>query len=307
MIISAFDEILFWDNIPFVLDFISEITEKYYPHDPKSYFEAKEKFYKRSIPTKQDFLKCIDDYVKNGTPKWVSGRNQNCDDLSVDQLHRAIAFSSPENGRKRAEQAQAIIDRSPEFWNAYSERALWKDDACVLELTVGAGLGTNCILQKMGPQNHYFGVDIDFVCAKTADALSRHYGVKGLGICASLWNLPFDDDTFDTVCSNAGLEECREISQIIYEASRVLKPHGKMVLHCLPPERSQWVKHFERYNIDTQTRKKLLRDLRIYESPEQIVELASACNLDLEYRFDDNVKGGIMVFEKKKSPRPCNC
>ena len=73
MIISAFDEILFWDNIPFILSLITEITEKHYPHDPRSYFEAKEEFYKRYIPTKRDFLKRIDFYVKNGTAKWVQG------------------------------------------------------------------------------------------------------------------------------------------------------------------------------------------------------------------------------------------
>lgn len=87
MIISAFDEILFWDNIPFILSLITEITEKHYPHDPRSYFEAKEEFYKRYIPTKRDFLKRIDFYVKNGTAKWVSGRNQSCDNLSPGQRY----------------------------------------------------------------------------------------------------------------------------------------------------------------------------------------------------------------------------
>ena len=299
MIISAFDEILFWDDIQIILDFISEITKKYYPHDSKSYFAAKEVFYEKTIPTKEDFLERINRYIKNGAPKWVSGRNQTCDDLSIEQLRKALLFSSAENGRKRAEQAQAVIDRDPAFWNTFSNKALWKDDASILELTIGAGLGTTCIMRKMRPENLYFGVDIDFVCTKTADALSRHFGVKGLGVCTSLWALPFDNEVFDTVCSNAGLEECREIQKIISEASRALKPRGKMVLRCLHPERTQWVKHFDRYNIDIPTRKRLLRDLRIYESPDQIIELSAVNNLNLEYRFDDDVKGSILVFEKQ--------
>lgn len=299
MIISAFDEILFWNDIHFILNFISEISKKYYPHDPKSYFEAKETFYKNLIPTKKDFLERINQYIKNGSPKWVSGRNQNCDDLSSDQLKKAILFSSAENGRKRAEQAQTIIVRDPDFWLLYSNNVIWKKDASILEMTVGAGLGTSCIMQKMGAENLYFGVDIDFVCAKTADALSRHFSVKGLGMCVSLWNLPFDDCVFDTVCSNAGLEECREIPKIIREASRVLKLGGKMVLHCLHPEKTQWVKYFKKYDIGIHDRKKLLHDLRIYESPDQVIELATENNLKLVSRFDDDAKGSILVFVKQ--------
>ena len=73
--------------------------------------------------------------------------------------------------------------------------------------------------------------------------------INGLGIATSLWHLPFEDNMFTSVCSNAGLEECREIPTIIQEAYRVLMPGGKIVLRCLNTDKTQSYARFEQYGF----------------------------------------------------------
>ena len=306
MILNLFDEILFWEDIKPVADFYDEVKRKYFPPgvffptDEQAYRAAWEDFYKTEIPTKEDFLRRCDIYVKKGGPVWIFGRSQSCDELSEVKFKKAILYSKTEHGKEIAESKKSMFEhRAPEFWSIYSENAVWKDDASILELTVGGGCGTTCVMSRMGPENVYCGIDIDFVCAKNADALARHFGINGLGLAASLWDIPFKDDTFDTVCSNQGLEELREIPTVMREAARVLKKHGKMVLHVRLLERTQSPRYFKRFGIDDRAEQiKLLRDLRLFESPEQVIELAAESGLRLEHRTDDVVWGSILVFEK---------
>jgi len=113
-------------------------------------------------------------------------------------------------------------------------------------------------------------VDIDFVCAKNADAIGRVYQKNALGLCASLWHLPFEDNLFDVVCSHFGLDECREIPTILDEATRVLKPGGKLVLVS---RHTAWFRRhtiFETYGIDEAQARNLMQQVRLYADFEQL-------------------------------------
>lgn len=92
MVINAIDEVLFWEDISAVTKKIEELTKKYYPNDSQSYFEEKESFLRKTIPTKSDFLRRIEHYEKYGSPTWIAGRNPCCDDLGLvlaEQRHDA--------------------------------------------------------------------------------------------------------------------------------------------------------------------------------------------------------------------------
>ena len=41
----------------------------------------------------------------------------------------------------------------------------------------------------MKPEDLYIGVDIDFLCVKNADAITKYLGINGVGIATSLWNI----------------------------------------------------------------------------------------------------------------------
>ncbi len=299
MILNALDEVLFWEDIPVLKDFIHQNMSKYYPHDPEQFHLEKAMFLKNHIPNKETFISKLVHYSKSGTATWVSGRSGLSDDMDSNSMVKAIKYSSQiENGRKKALQASRWQKSNPDFWNFYSSNVLHSISNHILELTVGAGGGTNVVMSNMCECDYYMGVDIDFVCAKNADALAKYYEVNGLGIATTLWNLPFDNEMFTSVCTNAGLEECREIPTILAEASRVLAPKGRITIRCLRREKTPWYSYFEKYGFTTAEAKEWLCKVRLFSDVGQIKELLINNDLSLIYQKDDEKLGHIMVFEK---------
>ena len=140
--------------------------------------------------------------------------------------------------------------------------------------------------------------DIDFICAKNADAFANYYEVNGLGIATSLWNLPFNDQMFTSVCSNTGLEECREIPTIISEAYRVLIPGGRIVLRCIDADKAQGRNLFQTYGFSTEEMISMLKKVRLYSNVENVEELLLSCGFKMIARETDKDLGYIIVYEK---------
>lgn len=299
MILNALDEILFWDSIPLLKSFISENMHRHYPHNRDTFYEEKEAFLKQYIPDKETFLSKLAYYAQYGTAIWVSGRNRLSDDIDMHSMIKAIKTSSQiENGGKKAMQASKWQQTNPDFWDFYSRNVLHKKSNYILELTVGAGGGTNAVMAKMGDCDYYMGVDIDFVCAKNADALAKYYHINGLGIAMSLWNLPFEDEMFTSICTNAGLEECREIPTILAEAARVLAPGGRIIIRCLKSEKALWHSYFEKYGFTPSEIREWLRKVRLFSDVNQVKELLINNGLSLVCQKDSENMGHIIVFEK---------
>lgn len=298
MIINALDEILFWNDIEKIKNKINDLDEKYYPDDPEVWYREKKKFIRQEIPNKKEFEKRLEYYAANGKPVWIASRNSSCDDLSLESVRKAVTSSSSfQKGLELAENCTAICAKNPEFWSCYVNNVLFQEKNNILELTIGAGLGTGALMSKMKSEDLYMGVDIDFICAKHADALSKCFNVNGLGIATNMWNMPFDNEVFSSVCSSFGLDECREVPNILKEAVRVLKPYGRMVLACRAPENS-WYSHLEDYGFDEDEITYWLKKVRLYSDPDQIDDLAYECGLNLIDRRHEDVRGTILVFEK---------
>ena len=130
-------------------------------------------------------------------------------------------------------------------------------------------------------------------------AIARYFDVNGLGIAASLWNLPFENEIFTVVCSNQGLEECREIPVIIEEAARVLKKKGRFVLHCVKSEKSLWHSYFTNYGFTNEETREWLRKVRLFSDVEQVIEVAKICGFQLIEQIQDAVRGYILTLEKQ--------
>lgn len=300
MVLNALDEVLFWDDIEVLRSFILENKSKYYPHNSKIFYEEKDKFLWQNIPTKEKFLSKLELYIEKGSPVWVSSKNNSCDDIDKTSLLKAISVSSKiENGAEKAMRASKWLNNALEFWDFYSSNVLCNDSNLILELTVGAGGGTNVIMKNMSEKDYYIGADIDFICAKNADAMAKYYGVNGLGISTSLWNLPFENGMFTSICSNAGLEECREIPTILSEAVRVLAPKGRIVIRCVKPQNSLWYSYFERYGFGKDDTEYWLSKLRMYSNYNQVKELLHSCRVTPIDQKEDERLGAIIVFEKQ--------
>lgn len=299
MVINALTEVLFWSDIPKTINNAKELAKKYFPDNPEMYFSEREKFIKKEIPTKEEFIRRLEYYEENGTPTWVGGRNDSCDDISFEDLKKSIIENSTsKQGEILAKRHASVYSQRLDFWKFYTDNIFAEIENNILELTVGAGLGTSALMQRMSDKGLYMGVDIDFICAKQADALAKYHKVNGLGIATSLWNMPFDNGIFSSVCSNNGLDECREIPTILKEAARALKPKGKMALICRDKENS-WYPDFRKYGFSDDEIESWLKKVRLYAGAEQIENLASDCGLHLISRREEkSYYGKILVFEK---------
>ena len=299
MILNALDEILFWDDIDTLKTFTKQNSKRFYPHDFENYRKSQDAFFKSVIPDKAEFVRRLQYYAAVGRPIWISGRNELSDDIDSGAMIKAISVSSKiSNGEQKAKQASKWQENNPSFWKFYADNILHLKNNRILELTVGAGGGTNAVMKEMTECDYYMGVDIDFVCAKNADALAKYYGINGLGIATSLWKLPFDDCMFTSVCSNVGLEECREIPTIVAEAYRVLKPGGKIVMHCVNTRKMQSYERFEQYGFSEEEMIYWSKEVRMYTSAEGVEELLNDAGFNFYRRLVDEKLGSILVFEK---------
>ena len=299
MIMNALDEVLFWDDIETLITFTRQNSKRFYPHDFENYRKSQDAFFKSVIPDKAEFIRRLQQYAAVGKPIWIAGRNGLSDDIDADTMIKAISVSSKiSNGEQKAKQASKWQENNPSFWKFYADNILHLKNNRILELTVGAGGGTNAVMKEMTECDYYMGVDIDFVCAKNADALAKYYGINGLGIATSLWKLPFDDCMFTSVCSNVGLEECREIPTIVAEAYRVLKPGGKIVLHCVNTRKMQSYERFEQYGFSEEEMIYWSKEVRLYTSAEGVEELLNDAGFNFYRRLVDEKLGSILVYEK---------
>ena len=282
MVGNEWDDILYWEDYEPFKRFCLELDRKYDISDPAQHIKwckDRDEYYWRTIPTQEEFVRRFHCYDLHGKPHWVAGRHKLINELTKGELIRAYRFASDQNGFERVSAAEkARLGWASQHLPCYAAKACTPKSIgthTILEMTVGAGVGTNAIVRSMADGMIYAGVDIDFICAKNADAIGRYYGKNALGICASLWHLPFEDDIFDVVCSHFGLDECREIDTILREAARVIKQGGRLVLVS---RHNAWFRRhaiFEAYGIGERKALDLMREVRLYADFEQLDMLAA--------------------------------
>ncbi len=281
MVGNEWDDILYWEDYEVFEQFIFSLDRKYDYNNPLEYeqwHQDLDGFYHRTIPTKEDFVERFERYAHLGKPHWVNGHHKLINEITNTNLLESFHFISDENGAERVALAEkARLGWASQHLMNYSNKVCAVTDKphYIMEMTVGAGVGTNAIVRSMTSEMYYIGVDIDFVCAKNSDAIGRFYHKNALGVCASLWHLPFANDMFDVVCSHFGLDECREIETIIDEATRVLKVGGKLVLVS---RHNAWLRRnaiFEKYDISKEQALELMRQVRLYADFEQLDSLVA--------------------------------
>ena len=149
MILSALDEVLFWQDLDLVIQKVQELLAKFYPHDPAQYFAEKDKFYQESIDSKAEFCRRLALYRDQGSTEWVASRTRYMDDLSAADLEKACQNATREEAAARVARMKSGIDKKwAALFDYYTSAILIGPANQVLELTIGAGGGTHVLMEK---------------------------------------------------------------------------------------------------------------------------------------------------------------
>ncbi len=96
----------------------------------------------------------------------------------------------------------------------------------VLDVACGTGVVARALLKAVGETGKVTGIDINEGMLAVADRMTPEVD----WINAPAENLPFDDETFDSVFCQFALMFFVDRAQALREMHRVLKPGGKMVI-----------------------------------------------------------------------------
>lgn len=112
----------------------------------------------------------------------------------------------------------------------------------VLEIGCGSGAMAAEVLHRHPEVVRYVATDVDPAMIDLAERQLAAFGDRAEARVVDASGLPFDDATFDVVCSWLMLHHTIEWERVVADAVRVLKPGGRLVGYDLPDSRAgRWV------------------------------------------------------------------
>lgn len=284
MLISELLEALYFRQINELTKKYKEFKKLYYPNDLESYTKVCNQYIRDTIKTKENLREIVEDYHQHGKPIWQQQSNQWCDRLILEKLDSSLK----NNGEERGKEVFELYERMLKKWAFHlDEYAKWvnnQDGLTILELATGAGLGTCAIMKSLKAKSKMLSIDVDFACVKNADGLAKYLGceTRACGLNANFWNLPFEDELMDIICTHYGLDESGELQQTLSEISRVLKLNGRFIGVCRKHPYIRHEKIFKMFDVQEEEGTNLLYKLRLYSGIENLEKIAKEYHLKLE-------------------------
>lgn len=139
--------------------------------------------------------------------------------------------------------------RSAEVVNIYDEAPLWSApfgnlllnhipmgrDWHVLDIGFGTGFPLIELAQRMGKDAHVYGMDTWPEAVDRTREKLRVLGLSNVSLFETeAHTIPLADNSLDLVCSNLGVNNFENVSKVLQEVLRVLKPGGYMCITTNP-------------------------------------------------------------------------
>jgi arsenite methyltransferase len=128
----------------------------------------------------------------------------------------------------------SAFDEMP-LWSSYFgeillDTVVFKENAKILDIGCGAGYPTIEIAQRFGAGSEVTGIDPWKGATNRLKAKAKIMGISNTRIVNGMAEeIPFDDNYFDLIVSNNGLNNCADQMKVLSECFRTLKPRGQFV------------------------------------------------------------------------------
>ncbi len=126
-------------------------------------------------------------------------------------------------------EALRLNDQADTLDNIIHNDTIFSKGSLVLEAGCGVGAQTKIIAAK-NPDSDFISIDISADSLKEAEQVTKSMGINNVVFRqADLYNLPFDDELFDSVIICFVLEHLHSPLKALNELKRVLKTDGTLI------------------------------------------------------------------------------
>ncbi len=126
-------------------------------------------------------------------------------------------------------EAVRLNDQADTLDNIIHNDTIFPNDSLVLEAGCGVGAQTKIITTK-NPHSNFISIDLSDDSIREAKELVKGMNIKNVEFKqADIYNLPFNDETFDSVIICFVLEHLHNPIQALNELKRVMKRGGQMI------------------------------------------------------------------------------
>src|ERR1035437_2726869 len=128
----------------------------------------------------------------------------------------------------------SAFDEMP-LWSSYFGEVLldtvvFKEKAKILDIGCGAGYPLLELAQRFGKGSEVIGIDPWKAATNRLKAKAKTMGVTNIHIINGVAEeLPIENNYFDLIVSNNGLNNCSDQMKVLAECYRTLKPGGQLV------------------------------------------------------------------------------
>lgn len=289
-------EIIFWERPEIITKIYEEIENGKISDRNEIYI----KYIKEIYGTKENILNAFDSYRQKDTDVWINGDKSG--NITKVQIKDFKKFTKKSIGKKRT---ITKINGTGSLWDRYryfGELVCKEPTDKILELATGAGGGTASVALYMPKDCDLYTVDIGFDCLGNALGIAKYQKKSIIPVCANFWYLPFENKSFETICTVCGLDESREIIETLKEVSRVLKDNGRFIVVSRNSAYMRQHRILEPFGFTEQETLELLKACRMYSDLNSLDEFCNCLGMNLlsrkEYKGSENIAFSVSEYRK---------
>ncbi|MCX6252075.1 MAG: methyltransferase domain-containing protein [Bacteroidetes bacterium] len=175
-----------------------------------------------------------------------------------------------------------FFDELP-FWSApFGLKLLdhidYKPDIVAVDIGFGAGFPLIELAMRLGDGSVVYGIDPWKEAIARTNQKIEYYGITNIRIIEGVAeSIPLDTGSVDLIVSNNGINNVRDIDQVLSECSRIIKTGGQFVLTMnLDKTMFEFYEELERVLMDLHMNKEIdLMRQHIYEKRRPLDEITA--------------------------------